>query len=107
MFAVRAGGLSGVRTVCIRHFRSKCRLATSTPCLASSPFSKRGPCPIIVGGGGGGVVVIVLSCRLCVFAPRYVMQLRQPSSGSFLLLGTEDPLVYEEWVEDILYVQQR
>lgn len=38
---------------------------------------------------------------------RYVMQLRQPSSGSFLLLGTADPLVYEEWVEDILYVQQR
>ncbi|CAN0431619.1 unnamed protein product, partial [Ectocarpus sp. 12 AP-2014] len=38
---------------------------------------------------------------------RYVVQLRQPSSGSFLLLGTTDALVYEEWVEDILYVQQR
>lgn len=38
---------------------------------------------------------------------RYVVQLRQPSSGSFLLLGTADPLMYEEWVEDILYVQQR
>ncbi|CAM9741113.1 unnamed protein product, partial [Scytosiphon promiscuus] len=38
---------------------------------------------------------------------RYVLQLRQPSSGSFLLLGATDPLVYEEWVEDVLYVQQR
>ena len=37
----------------------------------------------------------------------YTLQLRQPATGSFLLLGTTDALLYEEWVEDVLYVQQR
>lgn len=48
----------------------------------------------------------VVSCGAMCYV-RHTMQLRQPATGSFLLLGSEDPLLFEEWVCDILYVQQR
>lgn len=47
-----------------------------------------------------------VSCDAMCYV-RHTMQLRQPATGSFLLLGSEDPLLFEEWVCDILYVQQR
>lgn len=38
---------------------------------------------------------------------RLVIQLRDPGTGTYLLLGTTDSLLSEEWLEDLLYVKQR
>lgn len=36
-----------------------------------------------------------------------MLQLRHPGTGASIFLGTNDALLCEDWLEDLLYVQQR